>query len=342
METAMLRTLLALVLVALPGEARSREDVTFDVWQFPLLEGWTKTAAAEVVSLARIDGAEFCLIALYKSRPTGTGSLEQEFAQEWKEVVQANFKTGELTKIKERRLASGIVAQVAAAETRDKQDGAYYTTLYALAPYGRVASVVVTSNTAAILEKYSKAIMSFLDSLKVDVDGIAKQMAAKAGELGKAEAIPGTWATSRSGNFDPYWVGLHHGSSVHLYDFKNDGTYTYRQEARGGSYLPDQLILTEENGTYALDGNKLTLSPQAGTAVIKNRAGELQKKLEPRLEKVTYVWQFYFFEGLQETELVLTPPGQTSRDGLFASNALFSRSYLLSSKYRPEWTKLGK
>jgi hypothetical protein len=337
-----LPALLALALTALPGEARPREDETFDIWRYQGIEGWTKQAAERYVLLTRIDGAEFCQITLCKSRAPEPGSPDMDFAKEWKEVVEAQFTTGAVTKLKDRRLSSGVVAQAAAAEIRDKKDNAYYTVLHVLAPYGQVASVAVTSNTAASLEKYDKAVLGFLDSLKVDVDGIAKQMAAKAGGAGKAEAIQGNWATSRSGNFDPFWVGLHHGSSVHQYTLKNDGTYTYKQEARGGSYLPDQLILVEENGTYAVDGNKLTLCPQAGTAVIKNRAGELQKKLEPRLERVTYIWQFHFFEGLQETQLVLTAPGQTSRDGLFASNGLFSRSYLLSSKYHPEWTKLGK
>jgi hypothetical protein len=137
-------------------------------------------------------------------------------------------------------------------------------------------------------------------------------------------------------------TGVSRSSSKHQYDFKKDGTYTYRREMWGGSFQANQWFLTEERGTYTVDGAKVTVVPTEGSAVVKNREGEVLKTAEPSLEKVTYLWRFHFFSGLGETQLVLTPPGPTDRDGVFASNDDFRSSYLLSPRYAPEWRGFPK
>ena len=96
-------------------------------------------------------------------------------------------------------------------------------------------------------------------------------------------------------------------------------------------------MLLEESGTYALEGNRLTISPRAGSSVVKNRAGDVVRTAKPTLSAVTYLWRFHLFEGLGETQLVLTPPGPTDRDGALAANDAFRDSYLLSATYVPEW-----
>lgn len=337
----MSRILCVLTLLALPAAASS-EDEAFDLWRVPTPEGYKKTLTKDVIGFTRIEGATFLQMAIYKSRPVVPGPIENEFAKEWKEVVEVTFKPGPVTKLKPRRFKCGVVSQGAMAELKDKNDAPYYGALFVVAPYGHVVSIVVTTTTAETFKTYDPAIAAFMDSLTLDVDAIAKQAAEKAGKVPKPEEIQGRWATSRSGNFDPFLLGLHHGSDKRQYDFKKDGTYTFHLEAWGGSYRSDEYFVMDENGTYAVDGNKVTVTPQAGTSVQQNRAGEIQKKYDAKLETTTYLWQFYFFTGIQENNLVLTPPGETARDCGFASNDLFSRSYLLSGKYNPEWTKFGK
>jgi hypothetical protein len=332
-----MKTLAALLLLV-PSLA---DEEVFDIWRLTAPEGATKSEGKGFVSFAKVDGAEFYQIGIYKARARNAGGVESEFPTEWKEIVEAGFTAGPQTKLKPRRLKSGAVAQGATAELRAKNDAPYFGALFVLAPYGLVTSVSVVTSSAASFAKYERAIADVLDSLKLDVDGIAKSFAKAAGKL-KAADVPGRWATSRSGNFDPFLMGLHHGSDARLYDLKKDGTYTFHLEAWGGSYRSDEYFIIDENGTYVVDGNKLTLTPQAGATVVKNRAGVIQKKVDPKLETTTYLWQFHYFEGIRENNLVLTPPGETARDGGFASNATFNRSYLLSGTYDPEWTKFGK
>lgn len=71
--------------------------------------------------------------------------------------------------------------------------------------------------------------------------------------------------------------------------------------------------------------------------MVRDLAGAIQKKRGPALEKVTYRFQTTYFSGLKETQLVLTPPKGTDRDGAFASNPSFPGSYLLRSgaDYQP-------
>jgi hypothetical protein len=52
---------------------------------------------------------------------------------------------------------------------------------------------------------------------------------------------------------------------------------------------------------------------------------------------VTYRFGTVFMDGLGETQLVLTPPAETARDGAFGGNSAYPRSYLLSAAYKPEW-----
>ena len=59
---------------------------------------------------------------------------------------------------------------------------------------------------------------------------------------------------------------------------------------------------------------------------------------EVALEKVTYEWGFHYFEGLQDNQLVLTPPKATERDGKpGGGNSQFPSSYLLSTQSPTEF-----
>ena len=61
------------------------------------------------------------------------------------------------------------------------------------------------------------------------------------------------------------------------------------------------------------------------------------KNSKNELETTAYRWSFYYFAGLQETQLILQTRAETNRDGAFASSDIFPHSYLLSQKYNPEW-----
>ena len=147
----------------------------------------------------------------------------------------------------------------------------------------------------------------------------------------------GRWATSHS-DWDMTVAGTK-GSEVHEYTISGDGTYSYRREGRSTA-RGDVVLTVAESGTATVDGDRITLTPRDLQGAIKNRDGSVVETVTLAPETVTYTWQLHRFEGIQETQLVLTPvaPAATTiRDGAFASNDLFPTSYLLSAKYQPEW-----
>ena len=147
-------------------------------------------------------------------------------------------------------------------------------------------------------------------------------------------AFLGTWGTSHA-NWDMIATGAH-GSEKHIYVFASDGTYAYHRE--GTLVEGTKYYVVDESGTITVDGNQITLTPQAVAAAVKSPDGTVLDSPEVTRERTSYTWQLHLFEGIGETDLVLTPSGsETRRDGPFAANDLFPRSYLLTPNPRFEW-----
>jgi hypothetical protein len=66
-----------------------------------------------------------------------------------------------------------------------------------------------------------------------------------------------------------------------------------------------------------------SISPRVSKATLRNLDGVMQETRANALEKVTYKWTTHYFEGIQETNLVLEPPQATNRDGILGSNSFF-------------------
>lgn len=154
--------------------------------------------------------------------------------------------------------------------------------------------------------------------------------------------LVGTWSTSHA-SWNMLEAGAQ-GSEKHEYVFSPDGSYTYRAEA----YLvvrAGQWFLVTERGTLAVAGDHVAIVPSEIEGVIKNADGDVVETLSIPLDRVTYRWDLHLFEGIGETQLVLTPidpAGETRRDGPYASNGLFPTSYLLSPKDTLEWRAFPK
>jgi hypothetical protein len=145
----------------------------------------------------------------------------------------------------------------------------------------------------------------------------------------------GKWSVGQSAYNASYSVS--YGSRLLQYDFAPDGTYRYHSEAWGGSFNSNWRYIIDERGTWTVSGDQLTVIPKTTTGVVRDLEGKVVKNGGPKPEKVTYRFQTTYFSGLKETQLVLTPPKGTDRDGAFASNPSFPGSYLLRSAadYQP-------
>jgi hypothetical protein len=152
----------------------------------------------------------------------------------------------------------------------------------------------------------------------------------------RSGGVVGRWATSASGGFEI--AGAHAGYVMREYVFNADGSYRFRLEGWGGSLRSDTYYIVDESGSYVVAGNQLTVTPGTVRGAVKNRQGQVTSALNVPVESVTYAWTTHYFAGIQENNLVLTPPAKTQRDGEFASNELFPSSYMFSATYKPDWT----
>jgi hypothetical protein len=123
-------------------------------------------------------------------------------------------------------------------------------------------------------------------------------------------------------------MGTNAGTFRGRYTFNSDGTYAFKSEIWGGYTNSNTWWTTEESGSYAVAGDTITITPKTSKATLRNLAGVVQQSRNNPLEKVPYKWTTHYFEGIQETNLVLTPPQKTNRDGVMGGNKLFPNAYL--------------
>ncbi|HVF67487.1 MAG TPA: lipocalin family protein, partial [Pyrinomonadaceae bacterium] len=156
---------------------------------------------------------------------------------------------------------------------------------------------------------------------------------------GAGAKVVGVWSKSASSPWgtSPGAVATNAGYYKGQYQFRADGSYSFKGESWGGYSRSDEFWTVEETGTYALDGNSLTVSPAKSTATLRDRAGVVKQSKNNTLEKMTYGWSLHFFEGIGETNLVLRPARQTMRDGGFSGNSDFPNSYLYTQNGNLEW-----
>jgi hypothetical protein len=160
--------------------------------------------------------------------------------------------------------------------------------------------------------------------------------AAGAAPAAAAGGVVGVWSISAS-NHAGGSLATNPGYYKGQYQFKPDGTYTFKSERWFGYARSREFHTTEESGAYSVEGDSLTVSPKASKTTLRNPEGVVQKVQNNQLERVTYRWRLHHFEGLGETQLILQTPRETARDGGFSSNSLFPNSYLYSPGSKLEW-----
>ena len=182
---------------------------------------------------------------------------------------------------------------------------------------------------------YSLRLVLGVEAGKLSLSGSQLNVAAPAtaATAPTNNAIIGTWtaaaSTSSVGSLAPNF-----GSMRLRYIFNANGTYTFKSERKFSS---QRWWTVEESGTFSINGDSLTISPRVSKATLRNLDGVVQETRSNALEKVTYKWTTHYFEGIQETNLVLEPPQATNRDGILGSNSLFPRAYLYTPGDRLEW-----
>ena len=312
------------------GSAAVADD--FGGWRFVAPQGYTASSSENAFVMQKVTPPTYCLMVLYPARPM-TQPLATEATAEWKTHVAGTFKTSGVKHHGDGTTKSAL-AFTATAGTIENGSDKVSTILYTVAWKQTVGSVLLSSNSADTITACRPALTALLDALFVAPASAPAPAPPTAPAAAPAPAagggdVAGRWATSSASDSGEW------GSVRRQYTFGADGTYRFYSEAWGGKYNSKRWRIVSETGTYAVSGDKLTITPGKATGVEKNDTKSTPYKVA--IEKATYTWKRHYFEGIKEWNLVLTTSTKTQRDGEFASNDQFPSSYMYSNKYMPDW-----
>ena len=121
----------------------------FDIVLYTAPSGWIKESGNDFVAFTINNNAnkEYARILIFKSLP-GTGNVNTDFDTEWKELVQANYQTGEFTQTNVSDYKDGWVSKIGVAPF--KHQNASHAALLLTQMKGQTKmSFVFISNTTA-------------------------------------------------------------------------------------------------------------------------------------------------------------------------------------------------
>jgi len=310
-----------------------------DIVEYTPPKGWTKTPKEGAVTYSYVNQTKtgFCVITVYASTAS-TGSPSKDFTRAWNELVVKPFKA-EANPKTEIQSSDGWQA-IAGGAAFEEEGVKAYAILTVFSGFGKTANVLGVFNDESLVAQLE----AFTQSIKLDKTAVAANPAPRAvvnsdRQGVSSDKLVGSWATSSSGTRgrDPSGNVLNSGYYKRQYTFNRDGSYSFKAERWLGYLKANEYWMTEEQGSYTIAGDLLTVVPKRSITTIKNREGGVVRTQKNELETTAYRWSFHYFEGLQETQLILQTRAETNRDGAFASSDIFPNSYLLSQKYNPEW-----
>lgn len=324
-----------LLLMVLSGSLRAHAQVvdSLDNLILKIPTGWEIEKHATYTALTKYSNSpkSFCQVAIYQQQPA-SGNQYANFKTEWDGLVLAYFETGATPAPQLRKTKFGNVLYYGAQVTNKQNRLPYYTELHVYDCGNYVQSVLVTSGSKKHLALYDSLWKPIIVSIKkgsINAEPVA-------GNTSTSNPFNGKWAKSGSSDngIDAASIITYAGYYKCQYDFKPDGTYTLHGEMRTNT---NTYVIIDESGSYKINGAQFTITSSKGTLKKIDRNGKLQRTESIEPVKRAYAWQLHYFEGLDETQLVLTPAKLYTWDGGIGGNSLFPNSLLFSQQFKPEW-----
>lgn len=223
--------------------------------------GWSKEVGAAFVQYARNDGGDWGQIALYRSEPS-EGGIHADFDRDWNELVIRPFAAARPSDTTEPARADGWAVMSGAG--RWSFNGREVTTLLTTySGHGVRLSILCNATAASYLHECSR----FVASASLAAPGAAppRSNPPSTGTVAQspvsARLVASVWV-SRQQRRHASGMGDNAGRSRNTYRFDRNGTYRFDNETF--QYHTPKYYLVREEGTYALDGDVLTMRPGSG------------------------------------------------------------------------------
>lgn len=338
---------LLLLLSSAPLFAQSVQS--FDIVSFSLASTWKKEAQQDWLAYRVENPAKktYARILLYPSLPS-SGNPENDFQKEWNDLVVANYKPGATINESLSDYKNGWKAKIRVAPFVHNQVNQAIILLM-LTDGKKKMSFVFLTNTedfqrdfedfGSSLEFASAPVRTPATTAPPQISSPPAQMSAPKAPVQIDLKLVGKW--NRSSSVSPLYANpAEWGTSGYTtcrYEFFADGTYQYTE--RNFSYSFSSIIIVKETGEYSASGGFLTISPSQSLVEKYSKKngvdelGTLQESKSRALEKASYQYQFHFFQGIGEWNLVLQADRPTQRDGNFSSNTTFINAWYFDQRF---------
>jgi hypothetical protein len=311
----------------LSGLSLFAQKETFDLFSFTPPAGWKKEVTENIISYTSFNNKSksWCRIGTVKST-ISKWNIEADFESEWQDLIVRNYNPAEVPVLNEVHETDGWKVKEGVVKFKFNNADAQ-AMLTTISGFGRCASIVVTLNN----REYLADIDTFLKSVEFKKMETAAQPPEAENNADDA-SINGTWGISAS---DQSSYRMNNGVMnyiVRQYTFNTDGTYSFVTK----TFDPflDKLLLGKENGTYLINGNNLTITPEKSVLEAWSKKdgndawGKLLSSQNIELETVTYQFAKKYFSGIKQWSLVLKADKLTQRDGPYSGVADFSNSWI--------------
>lgn len=311
---------------------------TFDLITYTAPKNWTKETGQNVVSYVSTDKNKksWCRISIYKST-VSKGNIDTDFESEWNTLVAKTFNLTKAPEASEAVESDGWKIKSGARKfIFDKTNATALITTFS--GFERCVSIVSFTND----QEYLASVKYFLEAIVIKMPDTTKvqSFSAQQTEISNPSSVAGIWGkTSTNNNSNNMASGLY-GYFKCQYMFNKNGTYSF--VSRIFSYQPD-IILAKESGTYQVNGNTVTLTPENsviekwskgytteanGRKVYFDKLGTLLSSQRRPLEKSSYHFTKEYFSGVQEWNLAISASKETLRDGPFNGGNYYPGTWL--------------
>ena len=287
----------------------------FDMVTYKPIEGWKKERTDKVVSFSSTDEVKgtFCAISIYPST-NGDENSKTNFDNSWQKIVQ-EILGADKPKMEVPVTKNQWEFQTGSAQF-NKDGLAGIAMLVTATSNNKMVNILVLRNA----DTYITQLNNFIGSIELQQTQAPAANTNTAGNTSNG-SIAGLWTNYilettgyNVGGMPQYTAGYLRKE----YRFNADGTYIFRNK----QWLTKaaDIIFVYETGTYTINGNQLTLTPQSGKSSFWEKKkstkewGKLKKDAAYKLEKINYVFELTT-DPIYGNKIILKPERATVRDG---------------------------
>lgn len=208
MKNTLLFFISFLLIFSMPAYAKNE---TFDIFTYKAPAGYEKdTSKQGMVIYTKTKGNKFCMIGIYQSRQS-SGNSQQDFENEWNELVAKPFGIGDGKVITEDK-DSGWDIMLKADKAQTEGTGEFYVTLTSFSGHGRISSVIINYNDESMFEKDIDSFFNNFDTVQ-DFGKNTKQTTTSNNTTNAATVSGGGSSNIKGGKVTGVWMGLTSGGS---------------------------------------------------------------------------------------------------------------------------------